>query len=112
MTAQVLLGRPHRGLFLDGPRLPPRGVRQDDALATDGRGDNLPTIDAIERVADRHARLIPDGVGPRVAEEPEPADDEQPSDRERGHDHPPAAQVRWDPKATKERFHWFLNPSP
>ena len=70
VTAQVLLGRAHRRFLLDGPRLLARGVRQQDALAADtGRGDLAP-IDTIEDVADRHARLVPDGVGAGVPEEP------------------------------------------
>src|ERR1700694_1480400 len=112
MTAQVLLGRAHRRFLFDGPRLAPRGVGQQDALAANAGRDDLPAIDAIQDVADRHAGLVPDGVGPRVTEEPEAADDEQAQHRERGHGDPLAAQARWDPKTVKERFHWLLNPSP
>src|SRR4029077_18215225 len=101
-----------RRFLLDGPRLPPCGVGHQDALAADAGRDDLPAIDAIQDVANRHTGLVPDAVGPRVAKEPEPADEEHPQHRERGHGDPLAPQARWDRKTAKETFHLFLNPSP
>src|SRR5205814_6427471 len=110
VTAQVLLGGAHRRFLLDGPRLPARGVRQQNALAADTGGGDLAAVDTIEDVADRHTRLVPYRVGAGVPEEPWAADDGQDQDPECGHDHPLAAEGRRERETAKESFH--LVPQP